>query len=312
MKKKIIISLLALLVVLIGIIGGGSAYMLHFSLQPKLRTYTYDWKYNLHKSPYLRQWFDSIGSWRNLPDTTIRLSNGLRQHAFYLRHPNSHGHTAILIHGYGRTAVYMLVYANIYYRQMGYDILMPDLHGHGQSEGDGAQMGWKDREDIEQWIPVVEKKFGARDIVVHGVSMGAATTMMMSGDPLPRSVKCFVDDCGYTSVWDEFSYELDSEFGLPPFPLMYSTSALCRLTRGWSFGKASALKQVARCRRPMLFIHGDRDRFVPTWMVYPLHQAKSGSKALWVTRGCRHTESIRRYPAEYSRRIHAFVGQAMR
>ena len=64
-------------------------------------------------------------------------------------------------------------------------------------------------------------------MVVHGISMGGATTMMVSGEEQQPFVKCFVEDCGYTSVWDEFSHELKSSFGLPPFPLMYTTSWLC-------------------------------------------------------------------------------------
>ena len=38
--------------------------------------------------------------------------------------------------------------------------------------------------------------------------MGAATTMMTAGEDTPDQVKCFVEDCGYASVWDIFSNEL--------------------------------------------------------------------------------------------------------
>lgn len=31
---------------------------------------------------------------------------------------------------------------------------------------------------------------------------------MVSGEPQPGYVKCFVEDCGYTNVWDQFSKEL--------------------------------------------------------------------------------------------------------
>ena len=32
------------------------------------------------------------------------------------------------------------------------------------------------------------------------------------------------EDCGYTSVWDQFSKELKEQFGLPQFPLMYTAA----------------------------------------------------------------------------------------
>ena len=49
--------------------------------------------------------------------------------------------------------------------------------------------------------------------------MGGATTMMLSGDH-PKNVVGYVEDCGYTSVYDIFSSELDKRFGLPRFRLL--------------------------------------------------------------------------------------------
>ena len=183
--------------------------------------------------------------------------------------------------------------------------LMPELHACGESEGDAIQMGWKDRLDALHWL----KTFHADTMVVHGVSMGAATTMMLSGEQMPDGIKDlrFVEDCGYTSVWDEFAGQLKEQFGLPAFPLMYSTSLLCRLRYGWSFGEASALEQVKKCRYPMLFIHGNSDTFVPTQMVYPLYEAKSGDKELWIAEGAEHALSYKEHKAEYIAKVKAFV-----
>ena len=145
-------------------------------------------------------------------------------------------------------------------------------------------MGWLDRKDVTQWMEVANRIYGdSTSMVVHGISMGAATTMMVSGEPQPDYVKCFVEDCGYTSVWDQFSKELKAQFGLPQFPLMYTADWLCQLEYGWGFKEASALKQVARCHLPMFFIHGDKDDYVPTWMVYKLYEAKPQPKALWLS-----------------------------
>ena len=43
----------------------------------------------------------------------------------------------------------------------------------------------------------------------------------------------------------------------------------------------------------MLFIHGDADDYVPTWMVYPLYEAKPGEKELWLVPGAGHAYSYR-------------------
>lgn len=76
---------------------------------------------------------------------------------------------------------------------------------------------------------------------------------------------------------------------------------------GWSFTEASALQQVTECRRPMLFIHGDADTFVPTWMVRPLHDAHPGPKDIWLPEGVTHALSYYKYPAEYTGRVRRFL-----
>ena len=77
--------------------------------------------------------------------------------------------------------------------------------------------------------------------------------MMTAGETTPDAVKAFVEDCGYTSVWDVFSSELQLRFGLPEFPILYTASAVAKLQAGYSFTEASALQQVAHCEKPMLF-----------------------------------------------------------
>ena len=149
-------------------------------------------------------------------------------------------------------------------------------------------------------------------MVVHGISMGAATTMMVSGEPQPGFVKCYVEDCGYTSVWDEFAGELKEQFHLPAFPLLYTASWLCELKYGWNFKEASALRQVAKCRLPMFFIHGSEDTFVPTRMVYELYEAKPEPKELWIVPGAKHALSYKDETAIYTEKVKTFVERYIR
>ena len=148
-------------------------------------------------------------------------------------------------------------------------------------------MGWLDRLDVMRWMEVANSRFGRAGntrMVLHGVSMGAATVMSVSGETLPSYVKCFVEDCGYTSA---LGTSLRASFTIasvsPAFPLLHACSALCRVRYGWSFDEASPLRQVARCHKPMLFIHGDRDTFVPFSMLARLYAAKPQPKAQWVS-----------------------------
>ncbi len=311
MRKKILFPLVVL-ALLLAVLAGGAEYLLSYAIEQPAHSYAFRWERLRGEYPALHGWLDSLRTKHTLRDTTITLSGGLRAHAFYLRGDSACGRTAICIHGYRDNALGMLPIAHIYNKVMRMNVLLPDLHAHGKSEGDAIQMGWDDRKDIEEWIPIAERMFRsprhASRIVLHGISMGAATTMSVSGDSgLPAYVRAFIEDCGYTSVWDEFADQLHAQFSLPEFPLLPAASALCQLKYGWNFSEASPLRQVARCHRPMLFIHGDNDDFVPSWMVHPLYKAKPQPKALWVTRGCRHAQSYRDYPAEYTAKVRAFV-----
>ncbi|MCR5179905.1 MAG: alpha/beta hydrolase [Bacteroidaceae bacterium] len=222
---------------------------------------------------------------------------------------NSEPRVAVCIHGWRQQAISILHIARIYHQQLGCDVLLPDLHAHGLSEGETIGMGWKEREDVLHWMKVAAELFDAHDFIVHGISMGAATTMNVAGEPLPDEVKKirFVEDCGYTSVWDEFRHELKADFGMSPFPLLYTSSWLCWLRYGWSFSQAAPLDQVAKCPYPMLLIHGDNDTFVPSWMIHPLYEAKPQPKKLWITAGSEHDRSYNDYTEEYVRRVVEFV-----
>lgn len=305
--KKLLWTLFIVVAVFVIALIGGSFYMLDYSLAPDPNRMDTDSCYlqQFEAYPESKEWVDSLRSIDALRDTFLTMPTGERHHAFFVDRGSSR--TAIVVHGWRDCAIKFFWLARIYEHELGYNVVMPELHGCGESGGEAIQMGWKDRLDVMQWM----KTFQADTMVVHGVSMGAATTMMLSGEQMPEGIKDlrFVEDCGYTCVWDEFAGQLKEQFGLPEFPLMHSTSLLCRLRYGWSFDEASALKQVSKCHYPMLFIHGDADTFVPSQMVYPLYEAKPEPKQLWLASGAEHAQSYKEHKTEYISRIKAFLGR---
>ena len=305
MKKITVWFMIVVLAVLMGALVGAGSYMLDFSLAPDPTRANTDSCYRqlFTDYPETRKWMDSLRTHQALRDTMIVMPGGYRLHTYYINRGSQH--TAMVIHGWRDQAIKFFYLARMYERLLGYNVVMPDLYASGMSDGEMLRMGWLDRLDVLQLLDV----FKADTMVVHGVSMGAATTMMMSGEEMPEDIRDlrFVADCGYTSVWDEFAGELKNQFGLPAFPLMYTTSLLCQLRYGWNFDEASALRQVAKCQYPMFFIHGDSDDFVPTYMVHQLYDAKSAPKELWITKGTDHAHSYKNHRAEYVARVRRFL-----
>ncbi len=324
----------------------GGYYLLGVALMPEeLETRSRDPEASLNhicrEYPELKPWTDSLFHAGALREMYLENDEGVTLHAYYIAAARPTAKTAVIVHGYTDNAIRMLPIGYLYNRQLGYNILLPDLYAHGASQGEAIRMGWKDRLDVLQWTAAAEELFqrhnkevaaqaecavSAKDtdsiasaltnirMVVHGISMGAATTMMAAGEVghgihQQPFIKCFVEDCGYTSAWDEFRGELKNRFSLPAFPLLHTASLLCDWEYGWNFREASALEQVRKCRLPMLFIHGDADDFVPTEMVYPLFEAKPEPKELWVVPGVDHAHSYRDAKEEYTRRVEQFVGK---
>ena len=306
MKKLVF----AIPVAIVGIFAvatvGASFYMLDYSLAPDSarRDTAFCFRELRRLHPEVTPWLDSLKAGHSLRDTFVVMPTGERHHAYYALNGSSHT-AAIVIHGWRDCAIDFFDIARLYHQQHGCHVLMPDLHAHGLSEGDAVGMGWHDRLDILQWMEIAHSQWGVDSIIVHGVSMGAATAMNVAGETMPSWLKSirFIEDCGYTSVWDEFGYQLRQEFGLPAFPLLYTTSLLCKLKYGWSFGEASSLNQIQHSPHPMLFIHGDSDDFVPTFMVHQLYRVKPQPKRLWITKGAQHALSYTDYPEEYARQI---------
>ena len=262
--------------------------------------------------PGSTQWYDGLKAQGILKDTTITGERNLKLHACYVpaADPAKAQGTAIVVHGYGDNHYVFLYLVRMYRDEFNYNVLFPDLQYHGYSEGDHIQMGWNDRLDVKRWTEVAHNIWKDDFMVVHGVSMGAATTMMLSGEELPGYVRAFVEDCGYSSVWDQFKANLKG-MHLPRFPILNSANIVCKSRYGWDFKEASSVKQLAKCDRPMLFIHGDADDFVPFSHLQANYDAKvNGYKEMWVAKGAVHANSYAKYPEEYTKRVRNFLAKA--
>ena len=130
---------------------------------------------------------------QNYTDEYITSSDNLKLHSYKIQNTIPSNKWAIVVHGYTSEGINMSSYAKKYY-DMGFNVLIPDLRAHGLSEGDYIGMGFDDRLDIISWINNILSKNPNAEIVLHGVSMGAATVCMTSGEDLPSNVKAIVSD----------------------------------------------------------------------------------------------------------------------
>lgn len=242
---------------------------------------------------------------------TMKSATGnLKLDADYIPAAKKTNKSVLIAHGYMNNKDSMGAYAAMFH-QLGYNVLIPDARAHGDSQGKYIGYGWPERYDERKWINRLIKENGAdSQIVMFGVSMGGATTMMTSGIKLPSQVKAFIEDCGYTSVNAELMHEAKDLYGLPVFvawPLIKTMSGINRVANGFFIGQASSVKSLHHNHRPMLFIHGTKDTFVPTAMVYQNYAATRGPKELWLVKGAVHAKSFATAPAAYQEHVKDFL-----
>jgi len=237
---------------------------------------------------------------------TLPARDKLMLHAYYHEQPSHLW--AVCVHGYGDTASGMGYWAE-HYTQLGWNFLLPDLRGHGDSEGAYMGMGWPDRLDILTWLEWLLRRDPDAQIILHGVSMGASTVLMTTGEPLPQNVKAAVSDCAFSCVEDQFRHIGQTKMTLP-LPLcliMFPLRTVTRLRAGYDLKCASAINQVRRSVTPTLFIHGSDDPFVPAQMLDCLYAAAACPKSRLLVAGAGHAAAAPTDPELYWNTVDSFL-----
>ena len=272
------------------------------------RTYLKTDKVKFGEEP-LKEWLDWAET-IEYKDYYISSRDGLFLHGVSMY--NNTDSWVILAHGYDSKWQGMLGYARMFYER-GYSVFIPDQRGYGLSGDNETTMGHYERLDMIDWANMLIKDLGAQNIVMFGVSMGAATVMLMSGEKLPPQVKAFIEDCGYSSVKEEFEYNMKQIVHMPPYPTLLICSAMTQVRKGWSImSDADCVKAVSRAKLPFLFIHGSADTFVPFFMLDKVFNAcSSPEKEKLVVDRAKHTEAYGKAPELYEKTVFGFLERAL-
>ena len=230
---------------------------------------------------------------QNPVKAAIASPRGGRVHAEKIINETPSDRWLICLHGYTSCPWANGALAKEFYG-WGFNILLPHLCGHPDSEDNFVSMGWLDRLDVLAWIGHLIQENSRAQIVLYGASMGAGTVMMVTGEKLPGNVVCAIEDCGYTSVWELLYAPAKQALrsGAVVSAGLYALDAVTRLRAGFSIREASCVEQLKKSATPTLFIHGDADRGVPVWMLQKLYDAAACEKEMLTVPGADHGEAM--------------------
>ncbi len=213
----------------------------------------------------------------------------------------------IMIHGYRGTPERDMCGGVQRAREIGHNALLIEQRASGESDGSVITFGIKERYDCLDWINFAIHRFGAdTKIILTGISMGAATVMMVAGEDLPKNVVGIIADSGYASP-REIIKRVIKRMKLPVsifYPLLKMGA---RLFGGFNLEESSPIEQIKKCKIPVLFVHGEADGFVPCEMSKTLYEACSSQKLLLTIPNAGHGLGFLIEPERYLKALDDFM-----
>ena len=212
----------------------------------------------------------------------------------------------IQCHGYKGNAIRDFSGAWPIAKAAGHNVLLINQRCHGGSEGKTITFGILERRDVMGWIRYANARFGNVPILLSGVSMGAATVLMVSGMELPVNVKGIIADCPYDAPSNIIRKVLGQDMGMP-VKVVYPLIRLGGMLYGkFNLNADSPVEAVRRSTVPILLIHGDDDRFVPYAMSCNIHAAAPEKIEFHTISGAGHALNYVTDPEGYTEIVNGF------
>lgn len=219
--------------------------------------------------------------------------------------PENSQKVAVLCHGYTWGKEGAIVYAQML-MELGFTAVIYDHRNHGASGKAYTTMGYYEKFDLKTIIDYCFERFGDDiKIITHGESMGAATVLCHLA--IDNRVTCAISDCGYSDLRELQKYQLKTFYHLPAGVFMPIANIILKLRAGFWIKEVSPKVGAINSETPILFIHGEEDDYVPTYMSQNMYDARTGIKELYICKEAKHAESCVVDPIRYRQVIIKFL-----
>lgn len=212
----------------------------------------------------------------------------------------------LMLHGYRGNAQRDLCGGVQRCFSLGHNAFIVDQRACGNSEGHIISFGINEKRDCLYWIDFIISHFGSDvKIILTGISMGASTVLMASGEKLPENVIGVLADCGYSTA-EEIIKKTIKEMKLPVF-LSYPFVRLgAFLYGGFDINKCRPVDAVKKAEIPIIYFHGTNDDFVPHYMSEQCYSSTASRKKLVLIKDSGHGLSYLKDTEAYLKELSDF------
>ncbi len=251
----------------------------------------------------------------SLPSEKIEITSrdGLKLSARFYKGKNGAPYH-LMFHGYKSTPFLDLLGGGVEFTNKGHNVILVDQRAHGDSEGKTITFGVLESYDALDWIKYTVERFGEDiEIILFGVSMGAATVLSALEFPLHPSVRGVIADSPFSSPM-EIMQSVAKKMHVPPRVSTFLLRPAALIFGRFRLGRRSAKNAVKNAGVPVLLIHGDDDSFVPRYMSDEIYKsARSAGRDIryLVFPGADHVMSYLTDMERYIREVNIFLKYAL-
>jgi uncharacterized protein len=242
-------------------------------------------------------------------DVALRTGDGLTLRGWYF--PTTSDRAAIIVHGKDSNRIggehRTIEKLADFLVGSGYSVLIFDLRGNGESDGDRFSLGYLERRDVAAAIDhLTGRGFREDRIALIGISMGAGTVLQSL--LLHPNVGAVVADSSYADAPTIVTENLQTLAGVPSW-FTPGVLLMANLAFGLDGGQVRPVEVVrAHPERAFLFIHCDGDELVAPHHARELRAASANPGSdLWMATACQHSWAFNNYPTAYEAHLGAFL-----
>lgn len=233
--------------------------------------------------------------------------NNLKLHATFIKSNTNSKKVIVFSHGWKNTGFNDYACGGYFYHRLGYNVLILDHSGHGQSEGKHITFGYFDHKNVIKWVEVINEKFNYDcQIYLHGLSMGAST-VAWTADVKMDNVHGIIFDSGFCNGYELASYIVKKNVKFLPSVILFNARILCLIFAKFDLKKCDIRKALQNSKYPILFLHGDKDDFVPTSHSINAYEITTSKKKIKLFDDATHIIAGVMHPKAYQDEVISFI-----
>ena len=255
----------------------------------------------------------SVASVVEREDVRVRSRDGLNLAGWFITAPGS-ARAMLMVHGRNscRSCEFDGRFVELagQLQSAGYNILMIDLRGHGQSEGTHYTFGEEERWDVLGALDWLHER-GFTQVGVLGVSLGALSTVRAALEPDgARGIHAMVLDSCFGDFDAVLQHGFTRETGYPDW-ILPGGLLMTRLLYGVNLEAAKPIDELPRTTAPLMLIFSQQDQYITPEQMQLMSAARADAQ-LWTVPDGEHARIYNNHPQEYAARVVRFLDERLR